>query len=138
MDIDLSTDAPPDPERTLKLAEALPEIVRYLNHQTMDHAALSGPADAERLFRALSVMARRLPQLLTQTARWIGAEQAAGRIAVRSGDYAGRPSDAAWALRVRRDGAIVRAEDLGEALESMAEATSGMAGVEAGGKDDEA
>ena len=66
MDIDLSTDAAPSPERTRQLAETFAELARVLCHQTRHHEALRYPADADRLVRDLSAMAGRLPQLLAQ------------------------------------------------------------------------
>lgn len=132
MNIDLSTDAPPSPERTLQLAEALPDITRTLNHATMDHEALRVPAELDRLVRALEITAQRLPQLLVQSVRWAEAEHAEGRIGVAYGEWAGRPAAAVTALQVRRDLAIAAAESLCEALEAMAEVTCTLAVPETG------
>ena len=82
VNIDLSTGAPPSPERTLKLAETLAEIMRVLNHTTMHHEAIGKPSDVDRVVRDLSSMEARLPQLLGQLGAWLEQEEATGRIEV--------------------------------------------------------
>jgi hypothetical protein len=89
VNLDLDPDAAPSPERTLQLAEALPEIVRTLNHQTRHHEALRDPSDADRLLREISTAAGRLPQLLEQATRWLEKEQEAGRIEMTGRRYPG-------------------------------------------------
>lgn len=124
MDIDLSTDTAPSPERTLQLAETLAEIVRTLNHQTRHHEALRYPADADRVLRELASAAARIPQLCAQVARWHAGEDAAGRVEVPSGEWAGRPHTAVTALQVRLDAARASAMALCADLESAAQVAS--------------
>ena len=132
MNIDLSTGAPPSPERTLQLAETLAEIVRVLNHQTMHHEALQYPAEADRVVRELLSAAERLPQLLGQVAGWLEAEQAAGRILPVAGDYAGRPDAAVAAARLRLDMAAAAASVLRQELGNVAALTTNLAAAETG------
>lgn len=127
MNIDLSTGTPPSSERTLQLAETLAEITRVLNHATMHHAALRYPSDADRLIREISSAASRLPQILGQIARWMAAEDAASRVEVPSGEWAGLPGTAVTALAVRLDAASATAEALRADLEHAAQVTSGLA-----------
>jgi hypothetical protein len=127
MDIDLSTDAPASPERTLKLAETLAEIARVLNHTTMDHGALGFPSEADRLIREIASAAARLPQLVSQVVRWVALEDGAGRVEVPSGEWAGRPHVAVTALQVRLDAARASAASLCADLEHAAQVTSALA-----------
>lgn len=136
MDIDLSTDAPASPGRTLQLAETFAEIARTLNHTTMDHGALGSPAGADRVLREIETAVMRLPQFLSQVARWHALEDEAGRIAVPSGEWAGRPHTAVTALQVRLDAARATAAALSEDLKHAARVTSGLAGVEEDGDDE--
>jgi hypothetical protein len=130
MDIDLSEITPPSPERTRQLAQLLPEVVRVLNHATMDHAALCHPGDADGLIRDLEIAARRLPQLLTQVVRWVEAEHTAGRVG--AGEWPGSPAAAVVALQVRRDAAVAAAEQFEEALEAMTQVTSCLTAPDTG------
>lgn len=128
MDIDLSTDAPASPARTRQLAEAFAEIARVLNHTTMHREALEVPSDADGVLRDAASAAARLPQLCSQVARWVAAEDAAGRIGVPSGEWAGRPHTAVTALQVRLDAARASAASLCADLEYAAQVTSDLAG----------
>lgn len=130
MDLDLSTDAPPSPERTLKLAETLAELVRVLNHTTMHHEALRYPAEAYRVIQELSSAAQRLPQLFAQISRWLSAEQAAGRVTATGGEYGGRPDMAVVAAMMRLDEAQMAAGHLQEALAGAASQASCMGAAE--------
>lgn len=130
MDLDLSTDAAPSPERTLHLAYTLASAVRCLNHDTRHHEALEHPAEADRVIRELSAMAGRLPQLLQQVSAWLEAEHAAGRVTVADGDYAGRPDAAVSAARVRLDMARGAAAALRQELDFAASLTCDLGGVE--------
>jgi len=132
MDIDLSTGAPPSPERTLKLAETFAESVRVLNHTTMHHEALGEPSEADRLIREVSSAVSRLPQLLGQVSAWLEREDAAEGIAVPSGEYQGNPLLAVATARLRLDRAQEIAHDLAEALDFAASVTSGLAAAETG------
>lgn len=119
MNIDLSTSAPPSPERTRQLAETLAEIMRVLNHQTRHPESIGEPSDVDRVVREMSSAASRLPQLLRQLAARLESAQSAGRIMAVGGDYAGRPDAAVMAERVRLDvaggAALVLAEELDHA-----------------------
>lgn len=130
MDINLSTDAPPSPERTVKLAETLAEIVRVLDRTTMHREALRYPAGADRVLRELSSAAGRLPQLLDQIAGWVAAERAAGRITVPDGEYAGRPDAAAMAVTVRLERAMVTAAQLQSDIDYAARITCNLGGTD--------
>lgn len=132
MDIDLSTGAPASPERTLHLSETFAELVRAMAYATMHREAFAHPDEAARFLRDLERGAGGIPQLLDQVARWHCAEDDAGRIAVPSGQWAGRPATAVTALRVRLDAARATAAALGQDLEHAAQVTSDMAGVEGG------
>lgn len=135
-DIDLSTDAPPSPERTQQLAETAAEIIRVLNHQTGHHEALRYPSDADRLLRELSAAAHRLPQLLTQVAGWLQREDEADRVAMASGSRYPNAALAADVVRVKLEGAAADAKRLGVALDAAAAVTSDMAGTGQGDEDD--
>ena len=130
MNIDLSTDAAPSPERTLQLAETMAGIVRTLNHATRHHEALKYPSDADRLIRELSLAASRLPQLLGQVSAWLEAEQAAGRIVMAAGSRYPSSVLAAEVARMRLEQAQAHARVLQQALDAAASVTSDMAGVE--------
>ena len=132
MNIDLSTDAPPSPERTLKLAGMLAEIVRTLNHQTRHHEALEFPSEADRLIRELSSAASRLPQLLGQIGAWLDRERVAGRIEVPAGEFAGDARLAAVTAGVRLEMASAIAAALQEALDDVARVTCNLAAPEDG------
>ncbi|HET9969755.1 MAG TPA: hypothetical protein VFQ68_16090, partial [Streptosporangiaceae bacterium] len=126
MEIDLSTDGTASPARTRHLAEAFAEIARVLNHATMHREALEFPSDADGLLRDLALAAARLPQLCSQVARWVAAEDAAGRVAVPSGEWAGRPRTAVTELQVRLEMARADAEALRADLEYAAQVTSDL------------
>lgn len=120
MDIDLSTDTAPSPERTLQLAETFAELVRVMNHQTMHHEALRYPAEADRLIREIATAAGRLPQLLEQVTRWLQQEQEAGRIEMAGGKY----PNAAVGTDVARLHLEQAAADAGRLQKSLDAATS--------------
>lgn len=65
---------------TVDLAAAAAQAVRQLNHRTLHSAALTGPAQLDRIVAELAVMVAGLPQLLRQLGHWLAAEQHAGRI----------------------------------------------------------
>ena len=125
--ITLNTDGPREPGYVLEVAEGLAESVRVLAHLTRDHEALQYPSEADRLLRELASAAARIPQLLAQAARWHAAEDAAGRIEVPSGEWAGRPGTAVTALQVRLDAARATAAALAADLEHAAQVTSALA-----------
>jgi|GEM_PF-3496972 len=132
----LNIGAPPAPEYVLKVAEAIAEGVRVLNHVTRHHEALEYPAQADWLIRALSSATSRLPQLLSQVGEWLGEENAAWRVAVSSGEYQGEPLTAVTAARLRLDAASVVAAQLAEALDSAASVTCDLVAAEDGSDDE--
>lgn len=129
MNIDLSTSAPPSPERTRQLAETLAEIMRVLNHTTMHYEAIGEPSDVDRVVRELSSVEARLPQLLNQLAAWLEAKQRAGGVMAVGGDYAGRPDAAAMAFRLRLDAAGGAVPVLVQELDHAAAITADLAAV---------
>lgn len=129
-DINLSTDAPPDPERTLQLAGTLAGIVRTLNHATRHHEALRYPSDADRVVRELALMAGRLDQLLEQIGAWLAAEREAGRITVTGDRYPGDPAAAVSSARLRLDAARLEAQNLHGALEYAGNVLAELGGVD--------
>ena len=133
MNIDLSTGTPASPERTLHLAETAAEIFRCLNHATLDSAAFGYPDGTDRVLREIGTAVSRIPQLLSQIARWNALEDAAGRIGVTSGEWAGRPHTAVTALQDRLDTARATAEALAADLKYAAHVTSDMTAREVDG-----
>jgi len=129
VNIDLNPDADPSPEHTLQLAEALPEIVRALNHQTRHHEALRYPSDADQLLREISTTARRLPQLLEQVTRWLQQEQEAGRVTVTGSRYPG-PALAVDVTRLHLEVAAADARRLRNSLVAALSVTCEMAAAE--------
>ena len=65
---------------TVDLAAAAAQALRELNYRTLHSAALTGPAQLDRIVADLAVMVAGLPQLLRQLGQWLAAEQHAGRI----------------------------------------------------------
>jgi hypothetical protein len=77
------------------LADAAAEAIRALNHTTLPGAGgLTYPGDVYSLLAALSLLAARLPQALTQTETFLAAELAAGRIVIVDGAHTGDPAAA--------------------------------------------
>jgi len=122
----LNPDAAVDHLYVLEVAEALAEAVRVLNHQTL-HGALESPEDADVVVSALATMAHRLPQLLDQVGRWLEAEEAAGRLEVTDGKFAGKPGAAVDVVRTYLDGTAGRFRDAERLLESAHQVTGAMA-----------
>ncbi len=65
---------------TIDLADAAAQAFRQLNHRTQHPAALTGPAQLDRIVAELADVVAGLPQLLRQLVGWLVAEQDAGRI----------------------------------------------------------
>ena len=138
VNLDLSTDAPPCPERTLQLAEAFAEVTRVLNHQTRHHEALRYPAEADRFLREVTSAVSRLDQLLAQAGGWLEAEREAGRIEVTGGPFGGDPGMAVVRGRLSLDQARVHLSEAVTALEAATSVTWCMAAAETGeGSSDE-
>ena len=125
--ISITIGGPPDPGYVLELAEGLAEIVRALNLQTRHHEALESPEDAGVVLSALATMAHRLPQLLDQVGHWLEAEEAAGRLEVTDGKFAGRPGAVANAVRILLDAAAGRFREAETALEAAHQITAALA-----------
>ena len=122
----LNPDAAVDHLYVLEVAEALAEAVRVLNHQTL-HGALESPEDADVVVSALATMAHRLPQLLDQVGHWLEAEEAAGRLEVTDGKFAGKPGAAVDVVRTYLDGTAGRFREAERLLESAHQVTGAMA-----------
>ena len=122
----IDPDAPPDPVYVLELAEALAEIARALNRQTLHHEALHYPSEAAGLLQHLDVAVSRLPQLLGQVSGWIGTEHENGRIRVSSGPRAGWSSLATATARGALDEAAAAARTLEGALKTAAREVARM------------
>ena len=129
-DITITTAAPADPATVTEYGDALPELVRALNHVVAHHSALDYPSDADRLIRNVSLAVSRLPQLLEQVSGWLEAEQAAGRIRMASGSPFASASLAAEVARMKLEQAQAYARVLQQALDAATSVTSDMAGVE--------
>jgi len=127
--IDLSTGAPPSPDRTRQLAKTFAELVRVMNHATMHHEALGEPSDADRVVRELSSAAARLPQLCAQIGGWLQREQDAGRIEVAGED----PAVSVMAAVMNLEDAAAAAVRLQGELDAAASVTSTLAAREDGG-----
>jgi hypothetical protein len=131
VDLDLSTDATPSPERTLQLAETFAELARVMNHATRHHEALKFPHEADRLIREIAMAASRLPQLLQQVSAWLNTEYEEGRVTVAD---AADPDAAFAVLSVssRLESASQYAGLLSQALQRAASVTSTMTVAEDG------
>ena len=124
--ITITTSAPPDPATVTEFGDALPELVRALNHQTMHAGALAEPADADRLIRNLAEAVLRLPQLLQQVATRLNREYEDGRLVMTGGEFL-QPVLAVMAVEARLQKAGEHAEALRLMLGSAAAVTSNMA-----------
>ena len=72
---------PHDDETITATAQITAEAIRALNHATFPRAALTEPGTVYRVLGELATAANRLPQLLSQLARWLTEENTAGRLA---------------------------------------------------------
>jgi len=115
------TGGPHDDDTITALAEITAEAVRALNHATFPRAALSEPATVYRLLGELATAAHRLPQLCSQLARWLDAENTAGRLA---DDH--DLQSALYRVLARLDETTRWAGLLGSALDDAQQATSGL------------
>jgi hypothetical protein len=129
--ISITTDAPADPVTVTEYGDALPELVRALNHVTLHHEAMEYPSDAARLLRNLAIVAGGLPQLLGHVAQWLAAEQAEGRIGTHGSPFRAPLHDVEAATAYVKQ-AQACARMLRSALDGAAEATSRMTGGDDG------
>ena len=125
----IATDAPADPATVTEYGDALPELVRALNHVTRHQSALEYPSDADRLLRNISRAASMLPQLLEQVASWLTAEVAAGRIQVAAGSCFPDAVIAGDVARLQLEQAQAHARMLQQALDGAAGVTCDLAGT---------
>jgi hypothetical protein len=106
---------------TLRLARTAAEAIRGLNHLTRRGTGLDQPPDAYDLIAALSLAASRLPQLITQTRRWLDHALAAGKL---GHDFGEDPASAVEAAGIflsdARACAAALAGDLAEAQQQLA------------------
>ena len=130
--ISITTSAPADPATVTEYGDALPELVRALNHVTLHHEAMEYPSDADRLLRNISLAVSRLPQLLEQVSGWLQAEQAAGRIEMAHDSTYPSAAVAADVARLQLEQAQAHARMLQQALDAAAAVTCDMSGVEEG------
>ena len=127
------TDGLHDDETITALAQITAEAVRGLNHATFPRAVgLSEPATVYRVLGELATAANRLPQLLTQLARWLDAENTAGRLAHDSGSL---PGAMAYVMARLDQNAPRYAALLGSALDDAQQATAGLYRPGGGGED---
>lgn len=127
MDIDLSTDTPASPGRTLQLADLIAEAARCLAYDTRHPDALQDPAEAYQAVTVLALGVSRLPQVLRQVAGRLEQLRDNPGIKAEGGGFAGRPDAAVMAARRLADEAGVSLEGAAAVLDEMAQVTSGMA-----------
>lgn len=115
-----------DPEAVAAAASLVAELVRRLNHATLEPSAIPGPKHADRIVAAVGNTVLRLPQLLRQLADRMGA---VARFPGLSVDSLG-PVPAGGAASVARDtrddltAAASHAEDLSAVLRAAGRRTS--------------
>jgi hypothetical protein len=109
--------ADPDPLYVLELAEALPEIVRALNNQTLHHEAIGDLGQACELLGHMTTAGERHPQLAYQIGLWVSAEQERGGIRIPDSVLAAVRDN----LKKARDGFEAAALSLGRARSLLAE-----------------
>lgn len=113
-------------------ADRAAEAVRLLNYLTLPgdgYPGLRYPADAYDIIGGVKVMAQRLPQLLTQVAGWLEAEQKAGRIAHDSG---GSAQQSVTTTCSRLAGAAAAAETVADLLASAQNEASHLKAADVG------
>ena len=125
------TGGPHDDDTITALAQITAEAVRALNHATFPRAALSEPGTVYRVLGELATAANRLPQLLTQLARWLAEENTAGRLA----DDHDLPGAMAYVMARLDQNAPRYAALLGGALDDAQQATAGLYRPGGGGED---
>lgn len=110
-----------------EVAGAIAEDMRALAYLTGAGGSveLEYPSDLYDVVGGLKEAASRFPQVLGQMARWLAAEQAAGRVAHDSGGASGEYVEAVVDAFGR---ASTDAETLAEALETAHSAGSGLTG----------
>ena len=116
------TGGPHDDATITALAQITAEAVRALNHATFPRAAHSEPGTVYRVLGELATAANRLPQLCEQLARWLDAENTAGRLAHDTGLM---PAPVHFVM-ARLEEASRRAALLGGALDDAQQATAGL------------
>jgi hypothetical protein len=115
--------------RPVDHAEAAAEAIRALNHATLEVGRPDGyewPADVDAVIAALTVLAQRLPQALTQAARWLERASAAGTI---GHDADADPVAEAGTALVLLRFAAARADTLARDLGGVREVTCHLTGT---------
>ena len=123
--ITLNTLGPHSPKYTAEVAWGLAECVRVLNYATGSSAAagIAYPVTVYELLGALSTTTGRMPQLLSQLARWLEDRMRAGALADdRDGDVGAAVADARGAL----DRARSSVADATAALQDAQNAIGGL------------
>ena len=125
------TGGPHDDDTITALAQITAEAIRALNHATFPRAGLSEPATVHRVLGELATAANRLPQLCSQLARWLDAENTAGRLTHDTGLM---PAPVHFVM-ARLENASRYAGLLGGALDDAQQATAGLYRPGGGGAD---
>ncbi len=132
-------DGPHDDATTIALAQITAEAIRVLNHATTTrHGGLSEPATVYAVLGQLAAAAHRLPQLFGQLARWLAAENAAGRLAHTTGRLDDALDDVQASLHcdaTEYGDAARYAEWLAGALDQAQQATAWLYRPAEGGED---
>ena len=126
-DLEARLDGPHADEHTTAAADLAAEAIRYLNYATGSHspAALTFPSTAYDIATDLSIVARRMPQLFDQLARWLADQLAAGMLGTDDGIP---PADVVARAGERLARATVFAEHLASELAALQSAISGLNG----------
>jgi hypothetical protein len=125
-------DGPDDDDTTIALARIAAEAIRALNHATMaGRGGLTDPATVYAVLGQLAAATHRLPQLCTQLARWLDAENTAGRLACTDDGLPG----AMYHLVARLENATRYAGLLGGALDDAQQTTARLYQPGEGGED---
>ena len=117
------TGGPHDDDTITALAQIAAEAIRALNHTTFPPAGPAEPATVHRMLGELATAAHRLPQLLSQLARWLIEENTAGHLAHDRDRLPGALHDALASLD--RD-AAPHVAALAGALDRAQQATAGL------------
>ena len=123
-EISITTSAPPDPATVTEYGDALPELVKALNHLTGHPEAMDGPWDAYRLLLNIEEAVSRLPQLLQQVSSRLNDMYADGRLEMDGGGEFTQPVLAALAVEAR----VSKAVELAEPFQAMIASAAAVAG----------
>lgn len=120
-------DGPHADEHTAAAADLAAESIRFLNYATGSHRAsgLEFPSTVYEVAAGLDRAAYRMPQLFTQLADWLAAEEAAGRL---STDDGGPVGDVVADARMYLIEAAQAAQVLSSYLSALQNCISGLNG----------